>query len=85
MTQVFFDVFSFEFLAGETNLKVGTEIVACKLVRNPKDEMEVIGYSAPTACLPQRPDVSLIDGLDIMISTVESTINEFTCAYQYSD
>lgn len=85
MTQIFFDVFSFEFLAGDKNLKVGTEIVVCKLVRNPDDEMKMTGYSAPKLCLPQRRDVSLIEGLDIMIRAVESTINEFAYTYQYSD
>lgn len=77
-TQVFFDVFSFDFEASRgKNLKIGTEVARCRLARRADDKMEVTGYSTPAIRLPQRSDVSLMDGVEVMVRTVEAILARF--------
>jgi hypothetical protein len=80
-TSVFFDVFSFELRAREKNLKIGTEIVWCRLARHADDKMEVTGYTTPQIRLPQRSDISLMDGVDVMIRTVEDILGGFAAEH----
>jgi len=76
-----FSIFSVDFTGVGKNLKIGTEV--CRMVLPPpaKDEVDVAGYSTPDVRLPQRSDLSLMDGIGLMLAEVDSTMLAVTNKY----
>jgi hypothetical protein len=76
-----FDAFSVDFTGVGKNLKIGAEVFRLVLPRPAKDEVDVAGYSTPDVRLPQRLDLSLMDGVDIMLADVDSVMLAATSRY----
>ena len=67
------------FREGES-LKVGTEVVRCKLASDIDVKVEVAGYAAPDIKLPQW-DVRLTAGTGEIVRSVEDLDHEFELRY----
>jgi hypothetical protein len=76
-----FNIFSVEFTGVGKNLKIGAEVCRLVLPQPAKDKVDVAGYSTPDVRLPQRSDISLMDGVGVMIRTVEDIVTEFAAAH----
>jgi hypothetical protein len=62
-------------------MKVGTEIVRCKLAPDIDAKVEVAGYAAPDIKLPQW-DSRLTAGTAEIIRTLEDLVHEFELRYR---
>jgi hypothetical protein len=76
-----FDVMTFDFRAQGRNLKIGAEVVRCVVFQPVEDKVDVAGYSAPNVRLPQRPSLSLMEGIDIMLAEIDSIMADFASEY----
>jgi hypothetical protein len=74
-----FDIDYEVFREGES-LKVGTEVVRCKLASDIDAKVEVAGYAAPDIKLPQW-DARLTAGTGEIVRTVEDLVHEFELRY----
>jgi hypothetical protein len=76
-----FSIFSVDFTGVGKNLKIGAEVFRCVLAPPVKDQVDVAGYSTPHIRLPQRADIPLMDGVDVMIRTVSDILGDFAAAH----
>ena len=76
-----FSIFSVDFTGVGKNLKIGAEVCRLVLPQPAKDEVDVAGYSTPNIRLPQRSDLSLMDGIDAMLTKVDSVLLAATNRY----
>jgi hypothetical protein len=76
-----FNIFSVDFTGVGKNLKIGAEVCRLVLPQPAKDEVEVAGYSTPNVRLPQRSDLSLMDGIDTMLAEVDKVMLAATKKY----